>query len=376
MVTGSRAEYGLLHSLMREIQNEPSFDLHLFVTGMHLMPEFGSTYREIEKDGFQISEKIDLRSSGDTDLAVTRAMGNGLIGFAEAFQKLKPELVVLLGDRYEILAAAQAAFLAKLPIAHLCGGDLTEGALDDSIRHCITKLSHLHFVSTESSAKRVRQLGEDPNQIFVVGNPGLDYLRTLPLLSRSELEKSLDFKLRERNILVTYHPVTASHEDSMLHLEEIFSALEGLDESVGVIFTGANADSGGRALNQKIETHVNTRPQMRFHNSLGQTRYWSTVAQVDLVLGNSSSGLLEAPSFKKPTVDIGDRQKGRVRAQSVVHCEPRSSEIAQAITKALALDCSNVVNPYGDGHASERIVATLKKTHNYQKFIQKKFFDL
>jgi len=375
VVTGSRADYGLLFWVMKAIQQDAALQLQVAVTGMHLAPEFGDTQRAIETDGFTINARVDSLVSGDSAAAVTKSIGLGVIGFAEAFERLRPEIIVLLGDRFEILAAAQAALMAKIPVAHVAGGDVTEGALDDAIRHAITKMAHLHFVTNAAAGARVRQLGEDPRYIFNVGSPGLDTLRHATLLSRSELEAALGFSLRPRNLLVTFHPATLSRGGAAPQLAELLAALDALGDEFGIVFTKANADAEGRAFNATIEAFVASRPNCRLIDSLGQQLYLSLMRHADAVVGNSSSGLYEAPSLRKPAVNIGDRQKGRLRAASVIDCAPRADAIQRSIRAALELDCSQVTNPYGDGHAAERIVAALKSVADPQSLLQKRFAD-
>ncbi|GMA61015.1 UDP-N-acetylglucosamine 2-epimerase [Alicyclobacillus fastidiosus] len=359
VVTGSRAEYGLLHDIMVGLNKCNDVDLQVVATGMHLSPEFGLTYKVIERDGFDIAAKVESLLSSDTAVGVTKSMGLGMIGFAEVFHTLSPNLVVLLGDRFEILSAALAAYIARIPIAHIGGGDVTEGAFDDSIRHSITKLASLHFVTHEAARRRVCQLGEDPAVVFDVGHPGIDRIRNLVLLSKEELAEILKFQFRTNNVLVTYHPVTLGPRHSSEEFGEVLHALHQLGEDVGIIFTKPNADPEGRLLANMIDDFVANHANAVSHTSLGQLYYFSAVQWVDAVVGNSSSGIYEVPSLKKPTVDIGDRQKGRMRGNSVVHCEPRAEDILHAIQNAFQLDCQNVANPYGDGYSSERILTEI-----------------
>ena len=295
VVTGSRAEYGLLYWLMRAIQIDEHLKLQIVVTGMHLSPEFGLTYRVIEEDGFTIDEKVEMLVSSDSCVGIAKSIGLGVIGFADAFYRLQPDILVILGDRYEIFAAAQAALVARIPIAHIAGGDITEGAVDEAIRHSISKMSHLHFVTNEASAKRVRQLGENPKYIFNVGSTGLDSIKNMKLLDKKELEAELDFRFKARNLLVTFHPVTLDEVPSVAQMRELLKALDGLDDETGIIFTGANADSEGRQLNQMIIEFVKNHPNAKYFQSLGQLRYLSTISHVDAVVGNSSSGIYEVP---------------------------------------------------------------------------------
>ncbi len=376
IVTGSRAEYGLLYWLMKEIQADPDLRLQIIVTGMHLSPEFGLTYKTIEADGFAIDAKVEMLLSSDTAAGIAKSMGLGVIGFADALERLQPDILVVLGDRYEILAAAQSALVARIPVAHIAGGDTTEGAFDEAIRHSITKMSHLHFVTNEDAARRVRQLGENPDHIFNVGSPGLDNIARLKLLGRQELEASLDFAFKEKNLLVTFHPVTLEAQTAGAQFRALLAALDGLGPEVGVIFTRPNADTDGRAIIRLMDDYVAAHPGARAYVSLGQLRYLSAMSQVDAVVGNSSSGLYEAPSFGKPTVNIGDRQKGRLQAKSIINCAPLPEAIGKAITLALSGDCSGTVNPYGDGNSSARIKRELKNIGDPSTLLKKRFFDL
>ena len=362
VVTGSRAEYGILYWLLREITADPALELQLIVTAMHLAPEFGLTYRQIEGDGFRIDAKVDMLLSSDTPVGIAKSIGVGVIGFADALAGLQPDILVLAGDRFELLAPAQAALVAGIPIAHISGGDTTEGAYDEQIRHSLTKVSHLHFVANALFARRVRQMGENPAHVYDVGAPQLDHLRRTQLLDRTALESMLGFRLRRRNLLVTFHPATLDAQDPAQQFAELLVALQSLDEDFGFIFTLPNADNRGRALIGMIDAFVAgpARGRAVAHPSLGHTAYLSALALVDAVVGNSSSALVEAPSLDKPAVNIGDRQKGRPRAASVIDCPPERKAIGTAIAKALALDCSSVVNPYGGGDASRRIAEVLR----------------
>jgi len=376
VVTGSRAEYGLLSMVMQALKNETAFTLQIVATGTHLAPQFGLTWREIEADGFTIDARVDMQLTSDTTAGITRSLGLAVMGFAEAFDLLKPDLLVFLGDRYEILAAAQAALIAKIPVAHIAGGDTTEGAFDESIRHSITKMAHMHFVTNEVSARRVRQLGEDPAQVYTVGSPGIDVIRKVKLLSREELEQQIDFHFLKRNLLVTFHPATLETMPARDQFQELLKALDTLGVDTGIIITLPNADTDSRAIIEMIEDYVSTRSQVRSYPSLGQVRYLSAVAQVDAVVGNSSSGLYEVPSFRKPTVNIGDRQKGRIQASSVINCRTEAADIIRAINEAFKKDCSSTVNPYGKGDSAEKIIDTLKAIPDYSALLQKHFFEI
>jgi len=376
VVTGSRADYGLLYPLMRSIQEEPDMDLQVAVTGMHLSPEFGCTASQIERDDFPISARVESLLSSDTAVGVAKSVGLGILGFADAFASLAPDMLVVLGDRYEILAAVQAALFAKIPVAHLAGGDLTEGALDDSIRHAISKMAHLHFATNAPAAKRLVQLGEDPAHVFVVGSPGIDCIKRTPLLSRKEIEQQLGFRLHRRNLLVTFHPPTLGASSAPEQLTALLEALSRLGADFGLIFTHSNADAEGRRLTAMIEHFISEHVNAIAFASLGQVRYLSLMALADVVVGNSSSGLYEAPSLKRPTVNIGDRQKGRLKAASVIDCDPQSDAILGAIQAALALDCKAVENPYGDGNTSRRIIEILKAFPEPASLVRKAFHDL
>lgn len=376
IVTGSRAEYGLFYWLMKEIQSDKELELQIIATGMHLSPEFGLTYKVIEEDGFSINAKVEMLLSSDTPVGVAKSIGLGVIGFADALERLRPDILILLGDRYEILAAAQAALVARIPIAHIAGGDTTEGAFDEAIRHSITKMSHLHFVTNKDALKRVCQLGESSKHVFNVGSPGIDQIKNLTLLNREELEKSIDFKFKKRNLLVTFHPATLDSQSSSEQFQSLLDALDILGSEIGLIFTMPNADTDGRIIVRMIQEYVVSHTNAKAYTSLGQLCYLSAVAQVDAIVGNSSSGLYEAPSFKKPTVNIGDRQKGRLQATSVINCTANKESIVKAISEAFEKDCSNVVNPYGNGDSSQKIVAEIKKITDYKTLLKKHFFDL
>jgi len=376
VVTGTRADYGLLYWLMREIQNDVELQLQLIVTGMHLSPEFGLTYTVIEQDGFPIDAKVEMLLSSDTCVGITKSIGLGLIGFAETLDRLKPDLLVVLGDRYEILAASQAAMVARIPIAHIAGGDTTEGAIDEAVRHSITKMSHLHFVTNQEAARRVRQMGENPLMIYCVGSPGIDYIKNLTLLNLQELEQTLDFTFLSKNLLITFHPVTLENKSSQWQLKELLEALDLLGKDVGLIFTKPNSDTDGRVIIEMIDEYVAKRSNARSYTSLGQQRYLSTVAQVDAVVGNSSSGLYEVPTFKKPTVNIGQRQKGRLQGESVINCTNDAQHIYDAIQQAFLLNCEHVVNPYGEGDASPLIVKTIKGIIDFKVLLQKHFYEM
>jgi GDP/UDP-N,N'-diacetylbacillosamine 2-epimerase (hydrolysing) len=363
VVTGSRAEYGLLRWVMQGFQESDHCHLQTVVTGMHLSPEFGSTWQEIVDDGFAIDWKVDMLLGSDSAVGVTKSMGLAVIGFADAFDYLAPDLVVILGDRFEILAAASAALISGIPMAHLHGGELTEGAYDDAIRHSLTKMAHLHFTAAEPYRARVIQMGEDPERVWCVGGFGLDGIVKVDRMTRSELEKSLGLSLGERALMVTFHPETASGASPRAQMVELLAALE--ETNAQLVFTMPNADNEGRVLFEMIEDFVARHPERAcVHTSLGQRRYLSALAEVDAVVGNSSSGLLEAPAFGKGTVNIGIRQDGRLRAHSVVDCAIERRAIVQGIAQVLAPTFRAAIkdqpNPYGDGGASARTVVAIE----------------
>ena len=376
VVTGSRADYGLLYWVMRELLAAPAFELQVVATGMHLSPEFGSTWQAIERDGFAIAARVEMLEAGDdSGLGTARSIGRGVAGLAEAYAWLRPDLVLLLGDRFEILAAAQAALVLLIPVAHIAGGDTTEGAIDEAMRHAVSKMAHLHFVTNADSARRVRQLGEDPAHVYAVGSPGIDAIRQVRLLPKAALSAALGFELRARNLLVTYHPATLDGELNRPHCAALLDALEGLGGEVGLLFTHPNADAGGRELSAMIDAFVAAHPNARSFRSLNRELYLSCMKICDAVVGNSSSGLYEAPSLGRPAVNIGDRQQGRLRAASVIDCAPEAKAISQAIGKAWTLDCSGIENPYGDGRSAPRIVERLASLPDYRALLKKRFHD-
>jgi len=363
---------------MQGIKEDPHLTLQIVVTGMHLSPEFGLTYREIELDGFRIDRKVEMLTSSDTSVGIAKSMGLGLIGFADALNDLKSDLILVLGDRFEIFSAVAAALVARIPVAHLHGGEATEGLIDEAIRHSITKMSHLHFVAAEEYRRRVVQLGESPEHVYMVGGLGIDNIKRLKLLERSALEASLDFKLGKRNLLITFHPVTLEKATAAEQMSELLAALGDLEDT-HLIFTLPNADTDGRILIKIVEQFVASHPNSRAYESLGQLRYLSCIAQVDGVVGNSSSGLIEVPSFKKGTIDIGDRQRGRLKAPSVIEAAPTKGSIAAALKKLYSDDfqgsLNKVTNPYGEGGASEKVVATIKST-SLVDILKKPFYDI
>lgn len=364
VVTGTRAEYGLLSRLMWLIRADHDLTLQIIATNMHLSPEFGLTYKEIEADGFTIDKKVEMLLSSDTSNAITKSIGLATIGFADAYEDLQPDILLILGDRFEILAAATAALIYKIPVAHLHGGEITEGAYDDAIRHAITKMSHLHFVSTEIYRQRVIQMGEHPSTVFNVGALGCENIKSLKLMRKDELEESLGFKLDRNTILITYHPVTMECNTSEQQFRELLSAID-LFPELKVIFTMPNSDTDGRIIMKMIKEYVAENPERTvWFDSLGCYRYLSVLQYIGGVVGNSSSGIIEVPSFHIPTINIGDRQKGRVAAASVLNCKPTRQDIQQRLAAILAPGYLNslvsVTNPYDMPDTAINILDTLK----------------
>ncbi|MGE3991993.1 UDP-N-acetylglucosamine 2-epimerase [Pseudorhodoplanes sp.] len=377
VVSGSRADYGLLYWVMQEIRDHPLLDLQVVLTGMHLSSRFGETWRQVVADGFPIDARVEtLLENEDTPEAITRSVGVGVSGFAGTLTTLNPDFVVVLGDRFEIFAAAQAALLGNRVIAHIAGGDVTEGAVDEAMRHAITKMAHLHFVTNADAEARVRQLGENPARVFNTGSPGLDYLKRTVLLSRASLEEELGIRFRKRNLLVTFHPATLEADPPEVQFAQVLTAIDEIcaEQETTVVFTRPNADAG----NERISRLLDSRSEENFYSfvSLGTKRYLSLMANSDVVIGNSSSGLYEAPSLKVPTVNIGERQKGRLLASSVISCAPNARDVAAAIRRAFLLDCSGTINPYGDGESARRIIAELAAVPEPRALLKKKFFDV
>ena len=362
---------------MQEISDDPYLNLQLVVTGMHLSPAFGYTAQEVEVDGFRPDAKVEIITDSDSPAEVTRSMGRGLIGFADVFEKMRPDLVVVLGDRYEIFVAATAALMACIPIAHIHGGELTEGAVDDALRHSITKMSQLHFVAAGAYRERVIQLGEDPASVHLVGGLGIDSINKISCLSKAELEATLGITFAKRSLLVTFHPVTLEPDECRSQMTELLRALSPLTETT-LIFTMPNADSGGRELMSLISDFVEKHNNSYAFASLGQLKYFSCIEQVDGVIGNSSSGLTEVPTFHKGTINVGNRQKGRIQAESVINCDANKTDIERAITELYSSKFQNslntVMNPYGDGGASNRIVSILRG-YDTLKGTAKQFWD-
>ena len=377
VITGTRAEYGLLYWLMKEIQSDKDLQLELIVTGMHLSSEFGLTYKEIEKN-FKIDKKVEMLLSSDTVLGISKSMGLAQISFSEAYEELMPDILIVLGDRYEIFSAVSSAMISRIPIAHISGGEVTEGVIDEAIRHAITKMSHLHFVSTEEYKNRVIQLGEHPNRVFNLGAIGIDNINKLKLFSKNEFVKSIDFSLNKKNILVTFHPVTLEKSTSKEQFQELLNSIDELEDT-NIIFTKSNSDTDGRVINQMIDTYVSRNNNTISFKSMGQIRYLSALKFVDAVVGNSSSGLTEAPIFGIGTINIGDRQKGRINLVSVINCNPTKESISNAFNelyserfqKALSV----VKSPYGNGGTSKKI-KNIVKNFDLNNILKKSFYDV
>lgn len=364
--TGTRAEYGLLYWLMKDIQAHSQLKLQIIVAAMHLSPEFGNTWEDILQDGFDIDAKVEMLLSSDSSVGVAKSIGLGTIGLADALDRLAPDALVILGDRFEALAAAQTALVMGIPIVHLHGGEVTEGAYDDAIRHAITKMASLHGVAAEPYRQRVIQMGEDPAHVLNVGALGLDHLTRLPRMGRKELASSLKFSLDRPYLLVTYHSATVADEPPLASFQALLAALDEWQDH-NVILTYPNADNGGRSMIPELKAYAASQPgRVLAIPSLGFRRYLSAVAEAAAVVGNSSSGLIEVPSFGVPTVNIGQRQAGRLAAESVLHCQPTEGSIRQALQRALSPEfqvaCQQVINPYGEGNAAQQIVSALVST--------------
>jgi UDP-N-acetylglucosamine 2-epimerase (non-hydrolysing)/GDP/UDP-N,N'-diacetylbacillosamine 2-epimerase (hydrolysing) len=376
VVSGSRADYGLLYWPMKQLLAESAFRTSIVVTGMHLAPDFGLTVNRFAADGFTVAAQVPTVDAEDSASGVARSIGRGIEGLTKALQQLKPDLVLLLGDRYEIFAAAQAAFVQRIPIAHLCGGDVTNGALDDAFRHSISKMASLHFPTNATAARRLRQLGEAEERIHNIGSTGLDYLKHRKALSRSELEAALGHELATHYVLAVFHPATLDPVPTPDQLDALLKALDALPPEIGIVFTLANADAEGRAVNAVVDSFVKNRPGAHAHVSLGSDRYLALMEHAATLVGNSSSGLYEAPSLGTPSVNIGNRQDGRLRASTVIDSAPETNAIAGAVRRALAMPHNPVANPYGDGQAAEKLVAALKAQDHWPSLVFKTFRDL
>ncbi len=380
-ITATRAEYFLLAPLMNAIKTHPEFKLQIVATGMHLSPEFGLTYQDIEKDGFVIDEKVEMLLSSDTPEGISKSMGLAMMSFPAVFQRLQPDMLVILGDRYEMLAVASVANIFQIPIAHLHGGETTEGAVDEAFRHCLTKMSYLHFTSTDEYKNRVIQLGEQPERVFQVGALGVENILHTKLLSKKELEESISFSLEREFVLLTFHPVTLEKNTAESQFAQVLLALAEIPQ-YQVIFTKANSDTDGRIINKMIDMAVKENPDCYVaFTSMGALRYLSAMKYCSFVLGNSSSGILEAPTLKKPTINIGDRQKGRFRPLSIIDCLPEKESILQAISKSQKADFGDLIqameSPFGDGNTSGKIVAVMEEFLLQRECdVKKVFYDL
>ena len=381
VVTGTRAEYGLLRPVIKKLDENSRLKLQLIATGMHLSPEFGLTYKNIESDGFEIDEKIEVLLSSDTSVGVSKSMGLTLISFSESYQRLNPDLIIILGDRFETFSAMAAASVANIPIAHLHGGELTEGAFDDSFRHSMTKMSYLHFTSTEKYRKRVIQLGEDPKRVFNVGALGVENILNLDLLTKKELEKELDICLGEKYLLIVFHPVTLENNTSENNFKELLKAIDKYDNNISKIFIKGNSDTEGRIINQMIDDYVDEKKNSYSFTSLSIENYLSLLKNCFAMLGNSSSGILEAPSLSTPSINIGDRQKGRIKAESVFDCKSNKIDILNALKRVsnyhLENKFENINNPYEKENTSTEIIKVVKDFLLNNKIdLKKKFYDI
>jgi len=378
VITTSRADYGIFLPILQRIQADPELQLHLMVTGMHLSAEFGLTVREIEADGIEISERVEMLLSSDTPEGIAKSMGLGTMGFAQTYARFRPDILVVLGDRFEMHAAALAALPFKIPVAHIHGGELTQGAMDDALRHSITKLSHLHFVAAEDYRRRLLQMGEEPWRVIVSGAPSLDNLHDIKLLDRREVEEQFDLHLGSNPLLVTYHPVTLENEDTVWQVEKLLEALP--EFNLSVVFTAPNADTNGQVITRMIEEFLGNNPKAQMVKNFGTQGYFSLMEHAAAMVGNSSSGIIEAPSFGLPVVNIGTRQQGRMRGKNVIDVGYGRDEIIEGIKKALAPEFREnfcrLPNPYGDGHASEQIVNHLKGVSLDHSLINKRFVDM
>lgn len=380
VLTATRAEYGQLKPIMTKFLCDSYYDTRIVVTGMHLSPEFGMTVKEIESDNILVDKKIEILLSSDTPVALSKSMGLALISFSEYFEECKPDAIMVLGDRYETLAVCCAAMNARIPIFHLHGGETTEGAIDEAIRHSLTKMSYLHFTSTEAYRKRVIQMGESPNRVFNVGAMGVENALNTQCMSVKELEESIGFELGKKYVVGTFHPVTLEAATAGKQTEELLAAID-RHKDIRYLFTRANSDTDGRSINRILEEYEKSNDNFCLVDSLGMKRYLSALKYSLFVIGNSSSGLMEAPSFRIPTINIGDRQRGRIYGKTVIHCNPERHAIVEAIYKAMDTSfresIKNVGNPYGDGHTSEKIVDIIKSFFvNDRIDIKKKFWDI
>lgn len=378
VVTGSRSEFGLIYWLIKELEEDQDFELKLLVTGMHLSSEYGSTFKEIQKE-FKIYRKIDINLVSDTSVGISKSMGIAQLSFSKTFKQLKPDILILTGDRYETFSAAIAAMISKVPIAHIHGGELTRGSWDDSIRHSISKIAHLHFTANSDYKKRVIQLGEQPSKVFNVGGMGIENIKRLKLLKKAEFEKSINFKLNKKNILVTFHPSTLEKQSPKKQFKELLNAIDSLEDT-NIILTKTNSDTGGKDINKMIDLYTNRKQKNSIGIfSLGNLRYLSALQFVDAVVGNSSSGIIEAPSFKVGTINIGNRQEGRIKAKSIIDCNANKQDIVNSFNKIYSENFQkmliSVKNPYDNGLASKKIVRHLKNV-NFNTILEKNFFNI
>lgn len=378
VVNIARSDYSILRPVMRAIADDPALDLRLIVAGMHLSPEFGNTGRTITADGFEISDEVDMTLSSDSPAAISKSIGLGMIGFAQVFSRKAPDMLLLMGDRFEFFAAASAALPFRIPVAHIHGGELSEGAIDDAMRHAITKLSHLHFVATEPYARRVIQLGEEPWRVTVSGAPGLDNLRDFQPLGKAELEARVGISLATAPVVATFHPETHAPEETAANLQTMLDALQ--DIPGPMVFTYPNADTAGRQLVDLIETFCADREDRAAVPNMGVEGYYSLLSHARAVVGNSSSGIIEAASFKLPVLNIGTRQQGRLTDRNVIHVSAENNAIRdgldQVLSSEFAATLKNLINPYGDGNAARRIVDGLRDTSIDNALLMKRFHDL
>lgn len=380
IVTGTRAEYGILRPLIEKLDKESSIELQIIATGMHLSPEFGLTYKNIEQDGYNITEKIEILLSSDSSVGVSKSMGLALISFAECYQRIKPDLLIMLGDRYETFSAMAAATVAKIPVAHIHGGEITEGAFDDSFRHSMTKMAYIHFTSAEDYRKRVIQLGENPERVFNVGAMGVENVLKLKLSNREELQKKLEIELKAGYFTVIFHPVTLENNSAETQVNELMKALEQFSDKT-IVFIKGNSDTNGRIINSAIDVYCSKYKNTYGFASLHIEDYMSLLKNSSCIIGNSSSGIIEAPSFKIPTVNIGDRQKGRIKAKTVIDCEPYAEEIISAIKIGMDNKFRNnlekIENPYENGDTSEKVLNIIKEILFEKEInLKKKFYNI
>ena len=380
ILTATRAEYGLLMPIIKKLTDMQGIETKVAVTGAHLSPEFGMTVNEIERDGISIDKKIEILLSGDTSVSISKSMGLAMISFAEYFEESRPDALLVLGDRYETLAVCSVAANARIPIVHLYGGETTEGAVDEAVRHAITKMSYLHFTSTDDYRKRVIQLGEDPTRVFSTGAMGIENVLSIKRMDKKELEASLGCSLGEKYAVGTFHPVTLENASAEQQVDELIEAIRQFKD-ITFLFTKANADADGRVINKKLAEYATEADNVILVDSLGMVRYLSAISQAEFVIGNSSSGLIEVPSFQIPTINIGDRQKGRIQGETVINCAPDHDEIISALRKAMSEEfrdkIGNSINPYGDGKTSDKIVTVVKDFLINEKFnLKKKFYDV